>query len=146
MKILEGLFFDSVFADQVSLCGELFFVFSHDIIPHGFLIAVKIVGIAYHLKAGLFVFTQGIIKKLEEIEGVEGLAPVRQGLLRSTLPVTVSLTGDRVEITVRLILSSQVRLQSVAEQVQSEVKENVQNMTGIVVSKVHVIASDISFD
>ncbi len=81
-----------------------------------------------------------------EIEGVEGLAPVRQGLLRSTLPVTVSLTGDRVEITVRLILSSQVRLQSVAEQVQSEVKENVQNMTGIVVSKVHVIASDISFD
>lgn len=81
-----------------------------------------------------------------EIEGVTGLAPSKQGLLHSEPPVAVTVSGDTVVITVRLIVSSQVRLQNVAEQVQQAVKGNVQNMTGVVVSKVHVIAADIAFD
>ena len=46
----------------------------------------------------------------------------------------------------RIILQSGARLQPVAEQVQQDVKENVQNTTGIIISKVHVIAADIVFD
>ena len=38
------------------------------------------------------------------------------------------------------------RLTGVAEQVQQKIKENVQSMTGVIVSKVHVIAADIMFE
>ena len=51
-----------------------------------------------------------------------------------------------VEITVRLVLMSGFRLTTVSEQVQKNIKDNVQSMTGVIVSKVHVIASDIAFD
>ena len=82
----------------------------------------------------------------KEVSGVEDLAPEKSNLLKTVQPVTVSVAGDTVEITVRIILQSGARLQPVAEQVQQDVKENVQNTTGIIVSKVHVIATDIVFD
>lgn len=82
----------------------------------------------------------------KEVPGVEDLAPAKNNLFRSVHPVTVSVSGDTVELTVRIILQSGARLQPVAEQVQQDVKENVQNTTGIIISKVHVIAADIVFD
>ena len=81
-----------------------------------------------------------------EIEGVEELAAGKRGLFPAPAPVSVAISGDTVEITVRLILKSTARLQIVAEQVQQNVKESVQSMTGVVVSKVHVIADDIVFE
>ena len=82
----------------------------------------------------------------KEIDGVADLASVRTTLLHTEPPVSVQIVQDAVEITVRLVLESGFRLTGVAEQVQQRVKENVQNMTGVVVSKVHVIAADIAFD
>ncbi|MBR3418143.1 MAG: Asp23/Gls24 family envelope stress response protein [Oscillospiraceae bacterium] len=83
----------------------------------------------------------------KEIEGVAELAEGKGTLLMpAPAPVTVSIVNDMVEITVRLVLMNGVRLTTVAEQVQQNIKENVQSMTGVVVSKVHVIASDIAFD
>ena len=66
--------------------------------------------------------------------------------LRPSNPVTISVSGDMVEITLKLVLKSGYRLPKVAEQVQMTVKENVQNMTGVVVSKVHVVAAGLAFD
>lgn len=82
----------------------------------------------------------------KEIEGVADLASVRTTLLRTEPPVSVQVVRDTVEITVRLVLKNGCRLTGVAEQVQQKVKENVQSMTGVIVSKVHVIAADIMFE
>ena len=83
----------------------------------------------------------------KEVEGVKSLAAAKSSVFHhDTAPVTVHVVNDMVEITVRLVLSSGYRLTVVAEQVQQKVKENVQSMTGVIVSKVHVIASDITFD
>lgn len=101
--------------------------------------------------AGQVRISENVIRSIaavaaKEVPGVEDLSPAKNGLLSSVQPVTVSVAGDTVEITVRIILHSGSRLQPVAEQVQQDVKENVQNTTGIIVSKVHVIATDILFD
>ena len=101
--------------------------------------------------AGQVRISENVIRSIaavaaKEVAGVEDLAPEKNNLLKSVQPVTVSVAGDTVEITVRIILQSGARLQPVAEHVQQDVKENVQNTTGIIVSKVHVIATDIVFD
>ncbi len=101
--------------------------------------------------AGQVRISENVIRSIasvaaREVDGVEDLAFGRNGLLPSPSPVTVSVAGDTVEITVRLIMQSSARLQTVAEQVQLSIKENVQSMTGIIVSKVHVVASDIVFE
>lgn len=83
----------------------------------------------------------------KEVEGVAELAePTRPLLLPPTSPVTVQVVNDLVEITVRLVLMHGYRLTGIAEQVQQKVKESVQSMTGVIVSKVHVIAADIMFE
>lgn len=81
-----------------------------------------------------------------EVEGVESLAEPKTSLLRPTSPVTISVSGDMVEITLMLVFKSDCRLQKAAEQVQRSVKENVQSMTGVVVSKVHVVAAGLAFE
>ena len=82
-----------------------------------------------------------------EIEGVADLAEAPQSfLMPAPAPVTVQVVNDLVEITVRLVLMYGYRLTQIAEQVQQTIKENVQSMTGVIVSKVHVIAADIVFD
>ncbi len=83
----------------------------------------------------------------KEVDGVAELAELRHSLLMpATAPVTVQVVNDMVEITIRLVLMSGCRLTNVAEQVQQKIKENVQSMTGVIVSKVHVVASDIMFE
>lgn len=81
-----------------------------------------------------------------EVDGIESLAEPKASLLRPTSPVTINVAGDMVEITLMLVLKSGYRLPKVAEQVQLAVKENVQSMTGVVVSKVHVIAAGLAFE
>ena len=82
-----------------------------------------------------------------EVEGVAELAESKGSLMKpAQAPVSVSVVNDMVEITVRLVLTSGCRLTTVSEQVQKNIKDNVQSMTGVIVSKVHVIASDIAFD
>ena len=81
-----------------------------------------------------------------EADGVQRLAGQGGFSLKKQQPVSVQVVNDMVEITLRLVLKSGIRLTTVAEQVQKNVKENVQSMTGVIVSKVHVIAAGISFD
>lgn len=81
-----------------------------------------------------------------DVDGVKAMAAPRITLFSKQVPVSIQVVNDMVEITMRLVLKSGCRLTSVAEQVQKTVKENVQSMTGVIVSKVHVIAADIAFD
>ena len=83
----------------------------------------------------------------KETEGVAELAEMQHSVLMpAAAPVNVSVVNDMVEITIRLVLIHGYRLNNVAEQVQQKVKENVQSMTGVIVSKVHVVAADIMFE
>ncbi len=81
-----------------------------------------------------------------DIEGVERLAPRKCGLFSSSEPVAIHVADDMVQITVHIILAGGAKLTRVAEQVQRNVKENVQSMTGVIVSKVNVIADGINFN
>lgn len=81
-----------------------------------------------------------------DIEGVERLTARKCGLLGCTEPVSIHVAADMVEITVHMILASGAKLTRVAEQIQRNVKENVQSMTGVIVSKVNVVADGINFN
>jgi len=81
-----------------------------------------------------------------DVDGVKAVAEQHISLFRKQAPVSIAVVNDMVEITMRLVLKSGYRLTSVAEQVQKSVKNNVQSMTGVIVSKVHVIAAEIAFD
>ncbi|MBR5371700.1 MAG: Asp23/Gls24 family envelope stress response protein [Oscillospiraceae bacterium] len=81
-----------------------------------------------------------------DVDGVKAAAEQHVSFFRKQAPVSIAVVNDMVEITMRLVLKNGYRLTSVAEQVQKSVKNNVQSMTGVIVSKVHVIAAEIAFD
>lgn len=103
------------------------------------------------IAAGEVKISENVIRSIasvaaKEVEGVSGLAETGRSLLAPAAPVSVTVVNDLVEITLRLVLMSGYRLTTVAEQVQQNVKESVQSMTGVIVSKVHVVAADIMFE
>lgn len=86
-----------------------------------------------------------------EIDGVVSLPSVAEnlrGLLKaqSPKPVVITLTDDIAVIDIFINIRSGINIPQVAEKVQSAVKEAVQNMTGIAVSRVNVTISGIVFD
>lgn len=88
---------------------------------------------------------------VREIEGVVGLAPVLKGVSgliaqRSEVnPVSIIFQDGVAVINLRLIIDGTVKLPVLSKAVQSAVKESVQNMTGIVVSKVNLQITGITF-
>lgn len=60
--------------------------------------------------------------------------------------ITIKLGIDVAEITISIGIKNGVRSVNVAEQVQAAVKSQVQDITGVVVSKVNVIVADVCFD
>lgn len=86
-----------------------------------------------------------------EVAGVAGLA-VHTANIKNLFTknavnksIVVNLSDEVAVIDVRLNLYSGTRIPSVSEEVQRAVKEAVQNMTGITVSKVNVYICDITF-
>ncbi len=85
----------------------------------------------------------------KEVEGVAELAVVPasiKGLFKSKpvkSSVSVNLNDGVAVIDVYLKLKYGAKVQSVAEELQKKVKDSVQNMTGIAVSKVNVHISGI---
>lgn len=80
-----------------------------------------------------------------EIEGVAALAPFTSGLTtgwvfktRSSLPVAVTLNDDVACIDINLSLKYGAKIPEVSAKVQSAIKDTVQNMTGVAVTKVNV--------
>jgi uncharacterized alkaline shock family protein YloU len=87
-----------------------------------------------------------------EVEGVQGLAtaPVDfKGMLSKRRmipkPVSIALSDDIAVIELHLILRQDARIPQVSERVQQAVKEAVQNMTSIAVSRVNIVVAGIAF-
>ncbi len=86
-----------------------------------------------------------------EIQGVAGLASISTNLAgwlwekQIAKPVTVTISDGVAVIDISLVIRSGVKIPAVSKQVQAAVKEAVQNMTGIVVSRVNLHISGIHF-
>lgn len=86
-----------------------------------------------------------------EVEGVRGLAPLPidlKGILtrrQIPRPVSVTLTDDIAVVDLNVVLTDGARIPIVADRIQTAVKDSIQSMTGITVSKVNVIVAGIEF-
>lgn len=103
---------------------------------------------------GGLIITEEVIAKMSstaamEVAGVAGMScqPVdKTGILSKVVPpkaVRVSTKDGEIAIDVFIAVKRDVRITDVAEAVQKNVKETVQNMTGSVVTKVNVHVADI---
>ncbi|MEM1483834.1 Asp23/Gls24 family envelope stress response protein [Oscillospiraceae bacterium PP1C4] len=87
-----------------------------------------------------------------EIEGVASLASfatnIKGWLLKkqSAKPIAIDLSDDIAVIDVHVNIKAGVNIPMVSGKIQSAVKEAVQNMTGIAVSRVNIGIVGIVFD
>ena len=83
-----------------------------------------------------------------DVKGVAGLAGEVNAMskLRKNGPITVSVIGDVAALDIKIKVKSGIKATAVAEEVQTAVKENVQNMTGVAVARVNVTVSGVEFD
>ena len=77
---------------------------------------------------------------------VDGVNTIKQGSLKVMSPVRIKQENDSFTISIYINIAPGKKFQTVATQVQSAVKESVQNMTGKLVTKVNVIVAGIDFE
>ena len=86
-----------------------------------------------------------------EIEGVDSLASFATNLKgwllkkQSAKPIGIDLSDDVAVIELPVNIKAGVNIPETAEKIQSAVKEAVQNMTGIAVSRVNINIAGIVF-
>ncbi|MEG2597018.1 MAG: Asp23/Gls24 family envelope stress response protein [Oscillospiraceae bacterium] len=86
---------------------------------------------------------------LSEIEGVHSLAikPLTASdmVLKSASlkPITIYLNDEVAVISISVNLCFGFKLRTIAEQIQEKVKDSVQDMTGVTVSKVNVYIAGV---
>ena len=86
-----------------------------------------------------------------EIEGVDSLASFATNLKgwllkkQSAKPIDIDLSEDVAVIELHVNIKTGVNIPETAEKIQSAVKEAVQNMTGIAVSRVNINIAGIVF-
>lgn len=85
-----------------------------------------------------------------EIDGVRDVAPGNAQSVRGLLgkaslhrPVTVEMQDGVASLTVRIIAQYGAKIMPLCEKVQENVKQTIQNMTGITVSRVDVVVSGL---
>jgi uncharacterized alkaline shock family protein YloU len=79
---------------------------------------------------------KSIAKKAIDIKGAIKAKSVVKG-------VKVESVNGALEISVYIIVSKDVNVKTIAQEVQENVKDKIQTMTGSAVTKVNVIVSDI---
>lgn len=87
-----------------------------------------------------------------EIEGVAALAPFTSGITsgwvlkaRSSMPVAVELSDDVASIDINVSLEYGAKIPEVSAKVQQAVKDAVQNMTGVAVTRVNLHVAGVVF-
>ena len=104
---------------------------------------------------GSLQISTGVIAKIAklatlEVEGVQAVAAGShsvKGLFRTVSqyrPIVVEMTEDVAEITVNILVKYGCRIPPLAERVQENVKNAVQNMTQITVSRVNVVVAGLA--
>ena len=109
------------------------------------------------LKGGSLQISTEVIGKIArcaalEVEGVAEVSCGRQNKKVKDLleiaslqsPVTVTMREGTAEITLNLLVNFGVRIPSVAEKVQENVKSAVQSMTNVTVSRVDLVIAGLS--
>lgn len=77
---------------------------------------------------------------------VDVVNTIKQGSLKVMSPVRIIQDGEDFSISIYVNIAPGQKFQTVATEVQSAVKESIQNMTGKLVSKVNVIVAGIDFE
>ncbi|MGI5893545.1 MAG: Asp23/Gls24 family envelope stress response protein [Candidatus Merdivicinus sp.] len=80
---------------------------------------------------------------LSEIEGVHSLAACSACGAGFRMPIEISLDVEIAVVNVAVNCCYGCRLKDVAKQIQVRVKDTIQDMTGIAVSRVNVLIADI---
>ena len=83
-----------------------------------------------------------------EVKGVASLGGEvnKKSTIKRNGPIKVSMMGDVAAIDMKIIIKSGEKACAVAQEVQTAVKENVQNMTGVPVARVNVTISGVVFE
>ena len=83
-----------------------------------------------------------------DVNGVAGLGGEigKMSKLSKNGPIKISMMGDVAAIDMKIVIKSSEKACNVAQEVQSVVKENVQNMTGVPVARVNVTVSGVVFE
>ena len=83
-----------------------------------------------------------------DVKGVAGLSKEINifSKLKGNGPITVNVMGDVVEINVSISVNYGAKASQVAQEVETAIKENVQNMAGITVARVNVTVEKINFE
>jgi uncharacterized alkaline shock family protein YloU len=105
-------------------------------------------------KSNLSVNTEVLEKMAElaacEVEGVASLSKRAidlKGAVKSKVPfkgVKIESVNGALSINIYITIDSKATLRTVAEEVQKNVKEKIQNMTGSAVTKINVIVADVT--
>ena len=83
-----------------------------------------------------------------DVKGVASLSGEvnKMSKVRKNGPIKINMMGDVAAIDVSIVVKGGEKACNVAQDVQTAVKENVQNMTGIAVARVNVTVSGVVFD
>ena len=87
-----------------------------------------------------------------EISGISEITTGNTGMrgmfskVNMQKPIVVELSDDVAEITLYVAVRYGIKIPPVCEAVQESVKNSVQNMTGITVSKVNIVVTGIALE
>ena len=90
----------------------------------------------------------------KDVEGVSSFSnrpvdvvnTIKNGSLKVASPVRIQQNGEDVSLSIYINLAPNQVIKTVAQAVQKNVKEAIQNMTGALVKKVNVIVTGIDFN
>ena len=82
-----------------------------------------------------------VTETIREIDGVYALSALRE---RGAVIVRTAFTGEAVQIDLVVTLKLSVKLREVCEQIQQAVKDAVQAMAGVAVSKVNIYVAGVA--
>ena len=109
----------------------------------------------YVPNAGSLKISQDVIASIAgyaatDMEGVASLAPMPASLTgwfekQPLNPIAIQLDDGVAVIDIRLKVKNGVKIPELSKKLQANVKEAVQNMTGIVVSKVNLQIAGVAF-
>ena len=83
-----------------------------------------------------------------DVNGVASLGGEinKMSKLRKNGPIKISMMGDVAAIDMNIVIKSGEKACNIAQEVQTAVKENVQNMTGVPVARVNVTVGGVVFE
>ncbi len=105
-----------------------------------------------NLKISEDVITKIVEIAVTDIEGVYSLTHSKIKFVNlfsksdASSAITVKVKDGAVGVTVSIIVNQGCNVKKVSEIIQNKIKNDIQNMTGIAVSKVNVVIDGISFD